>query len=69
LRLAHENEKRGIKNAALEYAIEHFQMKTKELILLFTNESVKMLSQYTFLREQLVGRDTLLKKAVQYTQD
>jgi len=53
---------------ALNYAIEYFKTKSKELISLFTNESMKMLQQYTFLREQLVGRDVLLKRAVNYSE-
>lgn len=68
INLAHENEKKGIKQVALNYAIEYFKTKSKELISLFTNESMKMLQQYTFLREQLIGRDVLLKKAVNYSE-
>ena len=43
MKTAHDNEKKSIKQVALNYAIEYFKTKSKELIMLFTNESMKML--------------------------
>ena len=43
MKTSHDNEKKGIKQVALNYAIEYFKTKSKELIMLFTNECMKML--------------------------
>jgi hypothetical protein len=51
MKAAHEAEKKGIKQSSLQYAIDYFKTKSKELIQLFTNEAMKMLQQYTFLRD------------------
>jgi hypothetical protein len=68
MEIAHEHEKKGIKKVSLDFAIDYFKSKSKELISLFTNEGIKMLAQYTFLRDQLITRDELLKKAINYSE-
>ena len=51
IKQSHELEKKNIKNIALTYAIDYFKKKTKDLIQLFTSEAIKMLMQYSSLRD------------------
>lgn len=67
MKQSHELEKKNIKNVALTYAIDYFKKKTKDLVTLFTNEGMKMLTQYSFLREQLFQRDDMLKRCARYS--
>ena len=44
---AFEVAKRNIKKVALDYAVDYFKDKSVELSRLFTQETLKLLNQYT----------------------
>ena len=57
----------NIKKSALDYASLEFKRKSYELAALFKVETLKMLSQYTFIRDELIIREELLQKATKYS--
>jgi hypothetical protein len=50
-------EKKNIKKSAMNYAIIYYKNKSKELTSIFTQEGIKLLEKYTFLRKNLLERD------------
>ena len=45
-------DKKLVKKQALDYAISYFKEKSNELITLYTLESMKLLKQYSIIRNE-----------------
>ena len=56
-------ERKFIKNASIAYAISYYKNKSIDLTKIFTQEGLRMIEKYTFLRRQLVQRDEQLRRA------
>lgn len=52
-----------MKRACLEYSVQQFKDKSNELCQLFTQESMKLLNQYQFIRKDNMDKDNSLKEA------
>lgn len=63
LNFKHEQEKKQIKQTAMNYAIIYYKNKSQELTSIFTNEGIKLLEKYTYLRRHLLERDEMLMLA------
>ena len=57
INIIHDQEKKNIKKSAMNYAIIYYKNKSRELTNIFTNEGIKLLEKYTFLRKNLLERD------------
>jgi len=47
----------------MNYAIIYYKNKSLELTSIFTNEGIKLLEKYTYLRRHLLERDEMLMLA------
>ena len=60
LKTTFESVKKNIKKVALDHAVEYFKQKSGELSTLFTNETIKLLNQYTHIRDDSVNKDKII---------
>ena len=54
--------KKNIKKVAIDNAVAYFKDKTIELSALYTNETLRLLQQYTTIRNDSLDKDEIIKK-------
>ena len=60
MKVTFEAVKKNIKKVALDHAVEYFKQKSGELSALFTNETIKLLNQYTHIRDDCFNKDKVI---------
>lgn len=64
MRQTFELVKKNIKQASIDYSVGYFSEKSTELGRLFTNEVLKLLRQYTLVKEDSATKDAMLSKVI-----
>ena len=57
--------KKNIKKVSIDYAINYFKEKSEQLSALFTAETMKLLNQYTVIRNDSLGKEETISQAAQ----
>ena len=55
--------KQNIKKNSQEYAVEYFKGKSVEMSNIYTGETIKLLKQYTVVRNDSLNKDQVIKNA------
>jgi hypothetical protein len=63
MKLDFEIVKQNIKKSSQEYAVEYFKNKTVDLSNIYTGETIKLLKQYTIVRNDSINKDAVIKNA------
>ena len=63
MKLDFEVVKTNIKKRSQEYAVEYFKNKSVEMSNIYTGETIKLLKQYTVIRNDSLNKDRVIKNA------
>lgn len=60
MKLDFEIVKQNVKKKSQEYAVEYFKKKSVEMSNIYTSETIKLLKQYTIIRNDSLNKDKVI---------